>query len=301
MGEGVVLRAASPAFVGRRDELAALRAALDAAGSGRTTAVLVGGEAGAGKSRLLAEFVGPAAAAGARVLTGGCLALGAESLPYAPFTPALGRLVAELGPAGVDDLLGPGRADLARLLPELWRQDDEARPAGSYDRAVLFHVVLRALEGVAGARPLVLVIEDMHWADASSRELLAFLIARLRVAVLVVATYRNDEIHRRHPLRPFLAEAARSERVARIDLGPLNPAEVAQLLEAIAGAALPRSVVDAVVARAEENPFFAEELLAAGRSCRRTSPRSSPPGSSVTGGRPRAGGRGRGRRAPGSP
>ncbi len=70
--------------------------------------------------------------------------------------------------------------------------------------------------------------------------------------MLVVATYRNDELHRRHPLRPFLAEAARSERVARIDLGPLSPTEVAQLLEAIAGAALPRSVVDAVVARAEQ-------------------------------------------------
>ena len=86
-------------------------------------------------------------------------------------------------------------------------------------------------------RPLVVVVEDLHWADASSRELLGFLVGRLRGSVLLVATYRSDELHRRHPLRPLLAEAARDERVVRLELGPLRPAEVAEQLEAIAGSA----------------------------------------------------------------
>ena len=253
---------ASPVLVGRTAELAVLEGAL--ARSGPTAAVVVAGEAGAGKSRLVAEFTAAAAAGGTRVLTGRCVALGSEGLPYAPFLGALGQLAAQLGEDGVDGLVGAGRADLARLVPELRRPDDDHRPSGAADRAVLFQVVLRTMDAAAALGPLVVVIEDLHWADASSRELLSFLVGRVGDGMLFVATYRNDEIHRHHPLRPFLAEAARSERVTRLDLAPLTPAEVTRQLEAIAGAAPPRSVVDAVVARAEGNPFFAEELLAAG-------------------------------------
>ncbi|MFP5319499.1 MAG: helix-turn-helix transcriptional regulator [Acidimicrobiia bacterium] len=255
-------RVASPVFVGRRAELAALEAAL--ASAGRTAAVLVGGEAGAGKSRLVGEFTTAAAASGARVLAGACVALGAESLPYAPFMGVLGQLAAEVGPDGIEALVGPGRVDLARLVPELRRPGDDSRPSGPAERAVLFQVVLRTLDALGAEGPLVVVVEDLHWADASSRDLLAFLLGRVHTGVLLVATYRSDEVHRRHPLRPFLAEAARSERVTRVDLAPLSADEVTRQLEAIAGATLPPAVVEAVVARAEGNPFFAEELLAAG-------------------------------------
>jgi len=253
---------ASPVFVGRQAELTALQLAL--AQPGRTTTVLVGGEAGAGKSRLVAEFAAAAVGAGARVLTGACVSLGAENLPFAPFVGALSELVAELGPDAFDALVGPARADLGCLVPALRRAGDDHRPAAAADRAVLFQAVLRTLEALGTQAPLVVVVEDVHWTDTSSRELLSFLGGRLRQRVLIVATYRSDEIHRRHPLMPFLAEAARSERVARLELAPLTRTEVAAQLAAIAASKLSPAVVQAVVARAEGNPFFAEELLAAG-------------------------------------
>jgi predicted ATPase len=250
--------------VGRQAELALLSDVVAQLGSGTAAAVLIGGEAGIGKSRLVGETAALARAAGARVLTGACVALGAESLPYAPFAQALGDVTAGLGRSGVEQLVGaPARADLARLMPELRAPGDEARGAEATDRAVLFHAVLRLLEGVADGAALVVVIEDLHWADASSRELLSFLIGRLRGPVLVVATYRSDELHRRHPLRPLLAEATRDDRIVRLDLAPLTPSEVAEQLEQIAGRRPPPDVVAAVVSRAEGNPFFAEELLAA--------------------------------------
>ena len=258
-------RVSSPRFVGRRDEVALLCAAVDRLGSGAPVAVLVGGEAGVGKSRLIGELAAYATAARVRVLNGACVALGAETLPYAPFTQALGELVAELGMAGVEELVGGvARVDLARLLPELRAARDEARPAGATDRAVLFGAVLRTLEAASLRAPLLMVIEDLHWADASSRELLGFLVGRLRGRVLIVATFRSDELHRRHPLRPLLAEATRNERVLRLDLAPLDPGEITELLEAIVGGRPAPEVVAAVVTRAEGNPFFAEELLAAG-------------------------------------
>ncbi len=258
-------RVSSPRFVGRQAELASLRAAVDGIGGGETAAVLVGGEAGVGKSRLLGELTAYATAEGVRVLNGACVALGAESLPYAPFTQALGELAGDLGVEGVEDLVGgAARADLARLVPELREPDDETRPAGGTDRSVLFHAVLRTLEAGSLAAPLLVVLEDLHWADASSRELLGFLVGRLKGPVLIVATFRSDELHRRHPLRPMLAEATRDERIVRLDLAPLAPGEIAELLEAIVGSRPPPDVVAAVVARAEGNPFFAEELLAAG-------------------------------------
>jgi len=258
-------RVSSPRFVGRHAEVASLCAAVDRLGSGAPAAVLVGGEAGVGKSRLVAEMTAHAMAGGVRVLNGACVALGAESLPYAPFTQALAELTGELGVRGVEELVGgAARADLARLVPELREPGDAARPAGATDRAVLFQAVLRVLEAVSLRASLLVVIEDLHWADASSRELLGFLVGRLKAQVLIVATFRSDELHRRHPLRPLLAEATRDERVARLDLAPLEPGEVTELLEAIVGRRPAPDVVAAVVARAEGNPFFAEELLAAG-------------------------------------
>lgn len=193
--------------MGRQAELGALSEAVSQLGTGRTVAVLVGREAGSGKSRLLGEVASVAAEGGARVVTGPCVALAAESLPYAPFSQALGILTADLGPAGVEQLVGASaRADLARLVPELHLDADAARPTGAGDRAVLFHAVLRILEAVAATTPLVVEVEDLHWADASSRELLGSLAGRERGIAL------GDE---QRPLRGAGAGGARVLGIAR--------------------------------------------------------------------------------------
>ena len=206
----VVMSMSSPVLVGRSGQLSMLGAALAEAGRGHPATVLVGGEAGVGKSRLLAEFAARSRGPGARVLTGGCLELGADGLPFAPFTAVLRELVRDLGAAGVADLL-PGGAtrELARLLPE-FGGPAEAEDAGEA-RARLFEQVLTCSSRLAETSPVLLVIEDAHWADRSTRELLAFLIRNQQAldGLLIVVTYRSDELHRTHPLRPLLAELDR--------------------------------------------------------------------------------------------
>src|SRR6266699_3223010 len=180
--------------------------------------VLVGGEAGVGKSRLVREFAERSRGTGARVLIGGCLELGADSLPFTPFTAVLRELVREVGAAGVASLLPGGSSpELARLLPEF---GTPAGPdQGGEARARLFEQMLLVLERLAEAGPVVLVIEDMHWADQSTRDLLAFLIRNQPSAegLLMVVTYRSDDLHRAHPLRSLLAELDRIGCVTRMD------------------------------------------------------------------------------------
>jgi predicted ATPase len=184
---------------------------------GQPSAVLVGGEAGVGKSRLAGEFGSRARAAGAAwVLSGYCLDLSAEGLPFAPFTGVLRDLVRELGADGLAALRpGEGARDLARLLPELGEPGAQGDPGEA--RARMFEQLLALLQRLAAAGPVVLVIEDAHWSDRSIRDLLAFLIANQHAldGVLIVVTFRSDELHRTHPLRPVLAELDRLGRVAR--------------------------------------------------------------------------------------
>ena len=213
----------SPILVGRADQLATLDAALAAASQGRPATVLIGGEAGVGKSRLVSEFAERARGAGARVLTGGCLELGADGLPFAPFTSVLRELVRDLGAARVAELLPSGATrELARLLPEF------GEPAGSDDadqaRARLFEQMLILLGQLAERGPVVLIVEDAHWADRSTRDLLAFLIRNQQAldGVLIAVTYRSDELHRTHALRPLLAELDRITWVTRLELGKLT-------------------------------------------------------------------------------
>jgi ATP/maltotriose-dependent transcriptional regulator MalT len=259
------LQVSSPVLVGRSGPLATLETALAEAARGRPSAIMVGGEAGVGKSRLISEFAERSRGAGARVLIGGCLELGAESLPFAPFTAVLRELVRDLGAAGVAALLpgGSGR-ELARLLPEFGAPagPDEAGEA----RARLFEQMLQMLEHLAEAGPVVLVIEDMHWADQSTRDLLAFLIRNQGSldGVLIVVTYRSDDLHRTHPLRPLLAELDRIERVTRIDLGRLSRQDTGRLVAQITGREPGDDLVAAVYRRAEGNPLFVEALVGNG-------------------------------------
>jgi DNA-binding CsgD family transcriptional regulator len=303
-------RGASPVLVGRAAEMAALDAALDAVRQGEPAAMLIGGEAGMGKTRLISEFTAAARDAGVRVLTGACLELGADGLPYSPFTAMLRDLVRESGPREIASLLaGSGRAarELARLLPELTAERPQDAPGaggrggtsgehlaggqgftsdygvtggqrglGSTDdgyagtvtageaRAHLFEGYLSLLERLAEQRPLVLVIEDAHWADRSSRDLLAFLVGYQRAVrnLLIVVTFRSDELHRTHPLRPLLAELARIEWVDRTELPRLTRGQAEEFAAVVLGRAPERSYADEIYERAQGNPLFTEELLA---------------------------------------
>ncbi|HEY7265000.1 MAG TPA: AAA family ATPase [Trebonia sp.] len=251
-----------PVLIGRSSELSALDAARAEVGEGRPSVVMVGGEAGVGKSRLVYEFAERSRGAGMRVLTGGCLELGASGLPFAPFTSVLRDLARELGAAGVAELLpGGGARELARLLPEF------GEPTGPGDegeaRSRLFEQVLTLLEHLAAARPLLLVIEDLHWADTSSRDLLSFLIRNQPSldGLLMVVTYRSEELHRAHPLRALLAELGRVGWVTSMDLGRLTRQQTGALVAEIMGGRPADDLVAAVYRRTEGNPLFVQALV----------------------------------------
>ncbi|MGN9842383.1 helix-turn-helix transcriptional regulator [Nonomuraea sp. H19] len=252
------IHAVSPLFVGRARELSALGDALIRARSGVSSTVLVGGEAGVGKTRLVKEFIDRAG--DALALVGGCLELGTEGLPFAPFTAVLRGLVRELGRDGVAALVPGGTTrGLARLLPEFGEPDKD----GAEARARLFEQVLGLLERLAEERPVLLVVEDAHWADRSTRDLLSFLVRYQRTAgrLLIVVTYRTDELHRTHPLRPMLAELGRVEWVTRAELRRLTRREaVAQAASILEREPSPADM-DLIYARSEGNPLFVEALL----------------------------------------
>jgi ATP/maltotriose-dependent transcriptional regulator MalT len=260
---GVARRVSSPVLVGRDAEVAQLRAALDRAAAGRPAIVVVAGEAGVGKTRLVAELVGQAAELGAVALTGGCLDVGEGVLAYAPLVEALRPLVVVLDPGELDRVLGGARAELARLVPELGPQAGGRPAEAPLAPTRLFELLLGVLHRLAERGPVLLVVEDLHWADQSTRDLLGFLVRNLRAGVALVLTYRSDELHRRHPLRPFLAELDRSGRAERLELDRLGRRDLAELLAGILGEPAPPALVGEILARSEGNPFFAEELLAA--------------------------------------
>ncbi|XRQ15876.1 ATP-binding protein [Actinomadura welshii] len=238
----------STVFAGRSAELAGLRAAYERACAGEAAAVLVAGEAGCGKTRLVTEFTRDL-----RALTGACLDLGAASLPYAPFSAVLRNL----GHDAVTSLM-PGTAlpELARLMPGLTAA---APPAGDgTGRLRLFEHLLGLFERLGAAGPLALVVEDAHWADRSTRDLLSFLFRNPpRAGVLLVVTFRPEEPR----TRPLFAGLARLPHVTRLDLPPLSRSEVADQVRGILGEADPAVVRDAH-ARGGGNPLFVEALVA---------------------------------------
>lgn len=237
-----------PPLVGREDELRLLLDALHAAGEGRPAAVLLGGDAGVGKTRLLVQVVEDAPRP-LVVARGGCVDLGEVGLPYLPFVEALTDLVREVPAVGELSGLGPLLAGGAAVHDEVGRLQ-------------LFEAVAGALRLAAEQAPVLLVLEDLHWADASSRELLRFLLSRLREErVAVLASYRADDLHRRHPLVPLVAELSRLGGVEHVMLQPLGDEAVRRHIRAFG--ALPDDLVGLVVDRAEGNAYFAEELVQA--------------------------------------
>lgn len=284
-------------FVARADEVQRLTEALARAGAGQPGAVLLGADAGVGKTRLLRRAAELAEQAGATVVTVHCVDLGEIGLPYLPFAEALARLRDQVpgvvepavearpvltrlvparrgagllagasapgGPGGHDGGLGAGGGVGGGLgaPPDAVRDDLPGEDQAG--RLQLFDGIAAVLGAVGrpGA-PLLLVVEDLHWADASSRDVLRFLVARLRDQhLLLVASYRTDDLHRRHPLRPMLAEMSRHPRVERIDLPAFTRDELREFATAFVGHPLPEADLRRVAERSEGNAYFAEELL----------------------------------------
>ncbi len=253
----------SGALVGRADDLADLTQAVGlSSGTPASTAVLLAGDAGVGKSRLLAELSAEATRIGWRVLRGNCLDLGDSTLPYLPFTEMFGRLAIE-EPA-LSELLLADEPGLARLMP-IRRRLGGAGDLGidRVERSELFDTVERALRQLSANGPLLVIVEDMHWADRSTREMLSFLFARGIAGATIVASYRSDDLHRRHPLRATVAEWSRLPGVARTTLAPLTDDDARILVHSLTSGPISDRDVRSIVERAEGNAFFTEELVAA--------------------------------------
>jgi DNA-binding CsgD family transcriptional regulator/tetratricopeptide (TPR) repeat protein len=261
---GVSRRVSSATFVGRAAELELLSGALERAADGRPSFVFVGGESGVGKTRLLREVESRASARGARVLLGQCLELGGSQIPYAPLVSALRPLARGLAAEGdgePDVLPAATRNALAELLPELGGTGRRADEEPSARQGRLFEAML-ALLGRSG--PVLLAIEDLHWADGATRDFITFLVRSAREEPLcLVVTYRSDELHRRHPVRPLLAELERSAGVDRIALERFDRDELAEQLEGILQEPAPAALAERLFGRSQGNPLFTEELLAA--------------------------------------
>ena len=245
-------RIPSTPLVGRARELDLLLGYAGVTDPESRDVVLLGGDAGIGKTRLLRELGIRARQAGHRVLAGHCLDLGDSALPYQPFAEAFSSLtdgerdhVAERFPA-----LGP-------LLP--WATP---APGPGVERAELFASVVAGLDSLAVDQPVLLVIEDAHWADASTRHLIRYVLAQgFHGPVHVVISYRADDLHRKHPLRQAISEWVRLAGVRRIELEPLDDSDVADLVRVRSTGELPPDELHAVVQRAAGNAFFVEELL----------------------------------------
>jgi predicted ATPase/DNA-binding CsgD family transcriptional regulator len=261
-------RMTSERFVGRAGELAELQAALRDAAERRPSLALVGGESGVGKSRLADELKRHARESGARVLSGDCVELGEDELPYAPLLSALRPLVREGDPA-LDALAPPLRAALDDILPGLGASSSTREATQSR----VFEALLALLALLAESEAVVLVVEDLHWADSSTRSFIGFLARTIcDERLLVVGTYRSDELHRRHPLRPLIAELASDPYARLIELPRFTVGELAEQLEGILADRPERELVERLYARSEGNALYAEEILAAGQDGRGSLP-----------------------------
>ncbi|WP_395728092.1 AAA family ATPase [Nakamurella sp.] len=258
-------RTSSSRFIGRAEQiglfddvLSDLTTGVDAGGH----VLLIGGEAGVGKSRLVDEWAARARSAGAPALRGWCVEHGDAVMPLAPIADLL-RDAAAQAACLPEDELGPEADDLARLAPVFNRRPGQPPEHAAQSLASLADGLLRVLYGLSARRPLIVVLEDLHWSDASTQQLLMFLGPRISSRrIALIATYRTDELHRRHPLRPFLGSWQRAARPVQVDLPPFSRDEVGELMSGFTGLTPESAVIDRLYRRCAGNAFFAEELLA---------------------------------------
>jgi DNA-binding CsgD family transcriptional regulator len=259
-----VLDVTQSKLVGRVAELGRLQSLLAAAAAGQPVVALVGGDAGVGKTRLVTELTAQARERGFTVLVGRCAEL-ADTVPYLPLADALRD--ATSGPSVAGPVLEAlaARPVLSRLLPDAGAAGPVGADLPGLAQQQLFGAVLGMLAELAEASPVLLVLEDLHWADRSTRDLVTFLSRVMhRERLALVVTYRTDDMHRRHPLRPVIAELLRLPGVTSVGLGPLPATAMAEHLTSIASEPLDAAELGNLISRAEGNAYYAEELLASG-------------------------------------
>lgn len=258
----------SPVLVGRQAELRSLSSALEHVLSGQQVTALVGGEAGVGKSRLVHELIEQSRAAGTRVLIGGCVELDGGGIPFAPVVEMIRALAVELPAADLDGVFGAARGEIGRLVPEL-EDDQPATSAGEPDASRLLELMLGVIGRLSARAPLMLVFEDVQWADSATLDLLALLVARTSGShLLLVLTVRSDELHRAHPFRRMAARWEQQRIVERLELDRLEQRDVAAQIEAILGERPDGELIEFIAERSEGIPLFVEELLGAVRDGR---------------------------------
>lgn len=258
-------RVSSPEVVGRERELGELDRLVAEVGSAGSRFVLLVGEAGVGKSRVVGEVVRRAEDAGLRTLVGRCVGVGGSELPFAPLAQILRELSRVVGHVRLPELLGPGRAELARIVPELGEPSGQVvGPGGQQARARLFDAFADALRAIARERPLLVVLEDLHWADRSTLEVLGFVAQSLGdERIVIVATVRDEEVAAQQPLQSMLGELVRLPQMVRVYLEPLDAAAVTEQITGILGVSPEPGLAARIAARSGGNPFFVEELVAA--------------------------------------
>jgi DNA-binding CsgD family transcriptional regulator len=256
------------AFVGRGVELARLETLLAEASSGSSRTAIVAGEAGIGKSRVLARFADVATERGALVLEGACLESADDGVPYAPFVEVLRGLIRATPSERLPALLGPARAVVTLLVPELAGRAADLDRGAELDRSAqarLFELILGVLGRLARDRPVVVEVEDVHWADRSTRALLAFLVRSLRDdAVLLCLALRTDEAGVAVGNLTLMAELEREEHVERLDLPSFGREEVAARVATLLPTPPDAAEVDRLLVRSDGNPFYLEELVLTG-------------------------------------
>jgi class 3 adenylate cyclase len=256
-------RVRSPVLVGRQEELSQLEDALLAANRGEGRFVLLAGEAGIGKTRLANELTRRASKLGYGVLWGSCSEV-ELSLPYLPFVEAIGNHLGEQDLERVRTDLGPLTAELAQLFPQL---GDAAPSVPGSDPAQaklrMFESVVTLLEQWARERGLLLVLDDVHWADSSTRHLLDYVARRLANSrVMLLATYRSDELDRTHPLTRMVQVWQRTGLAETVGVEAMTSQQVAEMIAAILDAEeVSAELAGLVHERSDGNPFVLEELL----------------------------------------
>ena len=253
-----VRAAVSEVMIGRESELTELRTLFDEALAGSPRVAIIGGEAGIGKSRLITEFT-RLAADEALVVVGQCVDFGSVDVPYAPLAGIMRGIVGAYGVDSVTEAAGANR-------DTLWRLTEPERASASKDDDSGVNrpgeLLTSLFERFAAIRPLVVVIEDLHWADPATLDVLRFASRVLtRGPILILLSYRSDDVGRGHPLRAFLAELERNRRVDRITLDRLSAEQVRQQAAALLGSSPSARRSAALFERSEGVPFFVEELV----------------------------------------